>query len=103
MRAFFGLVCSVLFVASVKAQTGTALVRHAPSVNGTVQGSLQQMLPENVVINGSALVTGDLLVPGTPVVQLNGNPSYAGTLNGTGVSTPTSYQVTLNGSVSLHN
>ncbi|MEO5958809.1 MAG: hypothetical protein ABIR80_06810, partial [Opitutaceae bacterium] len=62
------------FVATLSAQTGTGLVRHAPAINaGTVDGSLQQMLPESVTLNGGAVVTGDLLVLGTPTVRLNGN------------------------------
>ena len=81
--------------------TGTALVRHAPSINGNIDGSVRQMLPESVTLNGGASVTGDFLLPGLPTVRLNGNPSYFGTLDGTGAATPTSHQVTLNGNVSL--
>lgn len=79
----------------------TALVRHAPTLNGAVEGSIQQMIAENVMLNGGASVTGDLLVPGTPTVQLNGNPTYGGTLDGTGSATPTTYTIKLNGSASL--
>src|SRR4051812_22166319 len=61
------------------AQTGTALVRHAPSVNGNIQGSVQQMLGESVTFNSGANVTGNLLVIGSPTVQLNGSPTYGGT------------------------
>ena len=96
--------CFVTSAASAAVSGGTALVRHAPAVNsGTVDGSVQQMLPESVTLNGGAVVTGDLLVPGLPTVRLNGNPNYAGTLDGTGAATPTNYQVTLNGNVSLRN
>ena len=42
------------------------LVRHAPTINGKVAGSVQVLLPESTVLNGSAHVSGDLLVPGTP-------------------------------------
>ncbi|MBX3738731.1 MAG: tandem-95 repeat protein, partial [Candidatus Didemnitutus sp.] len=78
-----------------------AQVRHAPSLNGTVEGSVQQMLPEAVTLNGGAKVTLDLLVPGAPSVRLNGQPSYGGTLDGTGAATPTNYQITLNGNATL--
>lgn len=88
-------------VSTLHAQTGTALVRHAPTLNGTIQGSVQVMTAENVVLNGGASVSGDLLMPGTPTVLLNGNPLYGGTRDGTGVATPTSHRVTLNGSASL--
>jgi hypothetical protein len=87
----------------LSAQTGTALVRHAPTINGTVEGSVRQMLAENVVLNGGAIITEDLLVPGTPAVVLNGQPNYAGTLDGSGSATPTNYQITLNGNATLRN
>lgn len=96
------LLAFALAAAGLPAQpTGTALVRHAPSINGNIDGSVQQMLPESVTLNGGASVTGDLLLPGTPTVRLNGNPSYLGTLDGPGAATPTNHQVTLNGNVSL--
>ena len=53
---------------------GIALVRHAPEISGTVDGSVQQLLGEGVTLSGGATVTGDLLVPGTPAVRLNGKP-----------------------------
>lgn len=81
--------------------TGTAHIRHAPTLNGAVEGSIQQMTAENTTLNGGASVTGDLLVPGTPTVQLNGNPVYGGTLDGTGTTTPTNHKVTLNGGANL--
>lgn len=59
------------------------------------------MLPESVTLNGGAVVTRDLLVPGTPTVRVNGKPTYGGTLDGAGAASPTNYQVTLSGNVSL--
>jgi hypothetical protein len=84
-------------------QVPTARVNRAPSINGTVEGSIQQMLPENVTLNGGAHVTGDLLVPGSPSVRLNGQPNYIGTLDATGSATPSNYQITLNGNATLRN
>ncbi|MBI5382383.1 MAG: Ig-like domain-containing protein [Opitutae bacterium] len=81
--------------------SGVALVRHAPTLNGDVEGSVQQMLPESTTLNGNTTLTGDLLVPGTPTVRLNGKPAYAGTLDGTGASAPTSHTITLNGNAAL--
>lgn len=77
------------------------LVRHGAALNGTVDGSLQVLSGETVSLNGGALVTGDLLVPGTPAVRLNGHPDYQGTLDGAGGATPANYQIVLNGSASL--
>lgn len=82
-------------------QTGTALVRHAPSISGSVEGSVHLLTAENVVLNGGAVVTGNLLVPGTPEVLLNGKPKYAGTLDGAGAVVPENYQVTLGGGATL--
>ncbi len=78
-----------------------ALIRHAPTLNGSVEGSIQQMTAESTTLNGSASVTGDLFVPGTPTVRLNGHPTYGGTLDGTDAATPASHKITLNGNASL--
>ena len=93
---------TLLCVPSSFAQSvGTALVRNAPQLNGTVDGNLQQMTGKSVTLNGSAIVTGDLLVVGTPGMQINGTPNFGGVIVGTGSVTPSNYKVTLNGSVSL--
>ena len=78
-------------------------VRHAPALNGPgrIEGSLQQLLGENLTLNGGFTLAGDLLVPGTPALQINGNPVFAGAIAGTGSASPTGYKVTLNGDVSL--
>lgn len=81
--------------------TVTALVRHAPMLNGGLDGSVQVLLPESVTLNGSAIVSGDLLLPGLPAVQLNGQPVYGGTLDGSGSATPSTHKVTLNGNAVL--
>ncbi|HVU36543.1 MAG TPA: pectinesterase family protein [Opitutaceae bacterium] len=77
--------------------TITALVRHAPVLNGGVDGSVQMLSGENVTLNGSAWISGDLLVPGTPALRLNGLPTIAGTDDEAGSASPTNYSVTLNG------
>lgn len=80
----------------------TALVRHAPTLNGGLDGSLQVLDAEHITLNGSAWISGDLLVPGTPLVKLNGHPVYAGTIDAAGASAPSgNYTVTLNGNALL--
>lgn len=79
----------------------TALVRHAPTLNGGVDGSVQVLLGEPMALNGSAWVSGDLLVPGTPGVVENGLPTYAGTIDASGSEAPSNYTITLNGSAVL--
>lgn len=90
-------------VAAPVATTGIAVVRHAPSINGNsrVEGSLRQLIGESVTLNGGAVITEDLQVPGTPKLLLNGNPTFGGTVQGTGSSQPTNYQVTLNGGTTV--
>src|SRR5262252_4589104 len=78
-----------------------AAVRHAPVINGHVEGSVRQLTGENVTLNSSAFVSGDLLVPGTPTLHINGTPAFGGVVNGTGSITPTNYTVTLNSGSTL--
>jgi hypothetical protein len=85
-------------VAGTLVVTIPALVRHAPSINGGLDGSVQVLLGEDLTLNSSAFVSGDVLVVGTPTVQINGHPTYVGTRDGTGSVTPANYRVTLNGS-----
>ncbi|MFT3868557.1 MAG: Ig-like domain-containing protein [Nibricoccus sp.] len=79
----------------------TATVRHAPTLNGDVDGSVQMIAGEWVTLNGGAMVSLDLLVSGLPTVRLNGSPTYGGTLDFTGIETPNNYGVTLNGGAVL--
>jgi hypothetical protein len=78
---------------------GIAIVRHAPSLNGNgrVEGALRQLTGESVTLNGGAVITNDLQVPGTPTLLINGTPTFGGTIQGAGSAQPTNYQVTLNG------
>ncbi|MBX3737952.1 MAG: immunoglobulin domain-containing protein [Candidatus Didemnitutus sp.] len=79
-----------------------ALVRRLSSLNGAIDGSIQVTLGENITLNGSAWISGDLLVPGTPNVRLNGNPAFGGTTVSAGTATPSGYTLTLNGGSALH-
>jgi rhamnogalacturonan endolyase len=75
----------------------TALVNHAPSINGGIDGSLQVLSGESFTFNASTYVSGDALVPGTPTVQLNGKPLFEGIVEGAGSTSPAGYTITLNG------
>jgi MBG domain/Immunoglobulin I-set domain len=92
---YFGSATGVLVI------TTTALVRHAPSINGQLDGSVQVLQPESMTLNGGASISGDVLVRGTPAVRLNGQPVYGGTIDGTGAASPSSHVVTINGGASL--
>ncbi|GAB1488059.1 hypothetical protein MASR2M8_05020 [Opitutaceae bacterium] len=79
------------------------MVRNMPTINGTVNGSIRVLNPGSVTLNGGAAITGNLYVVGTPTVRLNGKPDFGGTLEGSGASSPTNYQITLNGKSTLGN
>lgn len=83
--------------------TTTALVRHLGSLNGDVDGSVQVLTGEAITLNSNAGIYGDLLVPGTPTVRLNGNATFAGTIDAAGATAPADYRVILNGSALLRN
>jgi fibronectin type 3 domain-containing protein len=81
--------------------TTTALVRHAPTLDGTVHGSVQVAEPESVSLNGSTTVSGDLLLSGLPTIRLNGQPLLAGVRDAAGAPSPGTHVVTLNGGAVL--
>jgi hypothetical protein len=88
---------------TVFAQSGVGVIRHAPAVSGLVTGSLQVLSGENLTVSTGAIVSGDLLVPGTPVINVSAQPVYGGTQVGTGSALPTGYTVTLkSGSIVGH-
>ena len=102
VKVFAGAAVALFFAAAVQAQTGTALVRHAANIDGRVEGSVQQMLGENLFLNDrDAVVSGDLLVPGTPTVVTRGRLHYGGTLDGAGSASPSNYQIVLGAGLSL--
>ena len=80
-----------------------AVVRHSVTLlnSGRVEGSLWQLLPEDVTLDGTDTITTDLLVPGTPVVLHSHPATYGGTLVGTENPEPSDYTITIKGSASL--
>lgn len=77
------------------------MIRHAPSIAGTVTGSIRQLLPEYLSLGGSSIVSGDVMVPGTPRVRLTGSAVYAGTIDEGGAMLPNNYMVALGGQARL--
>jgi RHS repeat-associated protein len=80
-----------------------AVVNHAPQLDsGRVEGALWQLLPENVVLDGTDAITSDLLVPGVPTVVVgSGKPSFDGVIEGVESTQPTGYSVTISNNASL--
>jgi hypothetical protein len=81
--------------------TITVLVRDLPHVLGGIDGSAQLLASRDVTLSGNAWVSGDLLVPGTPNVQLQGRPVYGTTLQGSGAVDPSGYFIRLQGNAAL--
>ena len=80
-----------------------AVVRHSVTLlnSGRVEGSLWQLMPEDVTLDGTDTITTDLLVPGTPVVLHSHPATYGGTLVGTENPEPSNYTITIKGSSQL--
>ncbi|HEX6625223.1 MAG TPA: hypothetical protein VF064_16035, partial [Pyrinomonadaceae bacterium] len=79
-----------------------AVVRHAPVLDGgRVEGALWQLSGESVTLDGTDVITSDLLVPGSPTVNVGGSPSFGGTVEGPDDRQPTDYQVAINGNATL--
>jgi hypothetical protein len=69
-----------------------AIVRKGFTLNSArIEGSVQQLNAESTILNGGAVITGDLLIPGIPSVILNGTPTFGGVITGTGTAIPTSH------------
>ena len=81
----------------------TGLVNQAPVLNGNAafEGSIQMLSAESVNMSANSYISGDLLVPGTPTLQVSGNARVAGTINAGGAAAPTNYDVTLSGDALL--
>jgi hypothetical protein len=77
------------------------LMRHGIGLNGRIEGSVQQLLGESTTFNSAAVLTGDLLVPGSPNLIRNGVSNFGGTVVGSGSALPNNYSVTLNSNALL--
>lgn len=80
-----------------------AIVRHAPNISGggRVEGAIWQQLAENISLSGNSVITSDLLVPGTPRLNLSGHPNFAGVIQGTGNPQPSTHALSMSGNASL--
>jgi hypothetical protein len=79
-----------------------AVVRHAPVIDsGRVEGALWQLTGEATTLDGTDVITSDLLVPGTPTVTVSGSPNFEGTIQGTENTQPAGYLVTITGNATL--
>jgi len=100
------VLCGVgLGVVGLMAQTTPpaklAVSRHTLTNNGRIEGTVQQLLGEGFNLNSGAYFGGDLQVPGSPNVNVNGQPSWKGQSSGGGATTPTGYTITVNSGVTM--
>ncbi|KAF0233959.1 MAG: hypothetical protein FD167_4672, partial [bacterium] len=79
------------------------VVRHGGIIadGSRVEGSVRILLAESTNINGGAIITGDILTPGTPNVVLGSNVKFNGVVTGTGNIQPSNYNVNLNSNASV--
>ena len=82
--------------------TGTLVVsafyvsRHAPTLNARIESAVQVLLPEDVTLNGTTMLKGHLLLPGTPTLLVNPRASVGGVIDGSGSETPDGHRVIVN-------
>lgn len=86
----------ILPLSFLQSSATRATVRRGFILNGRIEGSVQQLLGQSTVLNSNAVLTGDLLVPGSPNLIRNGTTTFGGTVVGTGSAQPTNYSVTMN-------
>lgn len=77
------------------------LTRHTSLNGGRIEGNVRQLTGEAINLNSGFVLTGDIIIAGTPNININGNPTYNGTVVGTGASTPSGYSININSGVTL--
>jgi cytoskeletal protein CcmA (bactofilin family) len=91
----------LLVARAQQANNAKAIVRHGFTVDGRIEGSVQQLSSEDTTLNDGAVITGDLLTPGTPTVRQHDNSSLGEVTQGSGSAQPADYEITLNGNSQL--
>lgn len=82
-------------------QTGVAAVRHAPIVHGSIEGGIQQMMAEPLVLGGGAWISDNYFLPGSPAFKLNGASVLGEVVAGAGSEGAVNYTVTLSGNAQV--
>ncbi|MEA2203723.1 MAG: hypothetical protein QOE77_499 [Blastocatellia bacterium] len=81
--------------------TDAVITRHHPTLNsGRIEGTLRLLLAEPFTLNGNTQITGDLYLPGSPAIQLNGGATHGGIVSDEGDAIP-NYPLTISGGVNL--
>lgn len=79
------------------ASAWSAVSRHAPDVNGLLDGDIYQLLGNSMNLNSGGHITGTWYLPGTPTLAINGGTlASGGIVQGTGSPFPEGYLIRLN-------
>lgn len=82
----------------------TLVTRQPPKLNrGRIDGNIRVLTGGSFQINGTAIINGDLYVPGNPAVKTTSNASYKAVLPGKGNPEPSNYTIKLNGNSKIGN
>jgi hypothetical protein len=93
--------CWPVPVTTAQQSIAKGLVRHGFTVDGRIEGSVQQLAGEDTTINGGATITGRLLTPGTPTINQDEGSILGEVTEGTGSEQGAAYSITLNGAAQL--
>ncbi len=81
--------------------TDAVVSRSHPNIfSGRIEGSLRVLRGESFAIGGGPRIWGDIFLPGTPAIQLNGGAQHGGVVSDGGASLP-NYSLTLAGGIVL--
>jgi RHS repeat-associated protein len=79
-----------------------AIVRHAPIIDsGRIEGALWQLTGESLTLDGTDVITSDLLVPGSPTVSVSGSANFEGTIEGQENTQPSDHTISITGNATL--
>ena len=76
------------------------VVKERFQLDGTINGSVHLQGATDLNLNATAEISGDLLVPGNPNINVNGNPNF-GVEQGDGVVNVNPYSININSGVTL--
>ncbi|HYJ88276.1 MAG TPA: hypothetical protein VEW46_19585, partial [Pyrinomonadaceae bacterium] len=81
--------------------TDAVISRSHPNISsGRIEGSLRVLRGESFAIGGSPQIWGDIFLPGTPSLQLNGGAQHGGVVSDGGATLP-NYLLNLSGGIVL--
>lgn len=81
--------------------TDAVISRSHPNISsGRIEGSLRVLQAQSFAIGGGPQIWGDIFLPGTPSIHLNGGAQHGGVVTSGGATLP-NYSLTLSGGIVL--